>query len=520
MEEVVQTLAEEGVLDGERGNYRLEQRANRLAHLSHRARGTRGADRPPAPEEKALLQQLAVIGREFPLSLVRQVVPQPEEELYRLLASLQQQRVSLRTAGVPRSGVHLQARPDPGGGLQHGAAGATKALHERTAKRSKRCTAPRLRSTTASWRITTAAVATPRKPWSTSTWRATGGATLGQCGSDHSSDHRLRAAQHLPDTRERAQQELTLHLALGVAVTGHQRGFLAGSESYLYPGPGAVPAGGGTPALSGLCGAAAFHLARGRTRKRRKTGRAMLRLGPEGRTNPALLLEAHLALGELVLSGRIAARPQSIWSKGLRSMISSNTATAGLSFEDTIWRSLACAMAAWSLWRLGYPDQALKKNARHACTRPRRSSHPLTLGFALAFAAYVYSSCGERHDPRERAEVGITLCDRARVSRIGSARNFSGLGTRCNKASRKKGLHRYDKVWPLPQTTWVQNWTDPYYLALLAETYGKLDEPERAAQLAEALAGQKNRRAFYEAELYRLKRRADAPKSKVQASKV
>ncbi len=42
-----------------------------------------------APEEKTLLQQLAVIGREFPLSLVRQVITQPEEELHRLLAALQ-----------------------------------------------------------------------------------------------------------------------------------------------------------------------------------------------------------------------------------------------------------------------------------------------------------------------------------------------------------------------------------------------------------------------------------------------
>src|SRR5206468_10094751 len=34
-----------------------------------------------APEEKDLLQQLAVIGREFPLSLLRHVIPQPEDEL-------------------------------------------------------------------------------------------------------------------------------------------------------------------------------------------------------------------------------------------------------------------------------------------------------------------------------------------------------------------------------------------------------------------------------------------------------
>ena len=89
MEEVVQTLAEEGALVGARGNYRLEKVPTEL-HISPTVQGVLAAriDRLTA-DEKALLQQLAVIGREFPLSLVRQVVTQPEEELYRLLASLQ-----------------------------------------------------------------------------------------------------------------------------------------------------------------------------------------------------------------------------------------------------------------------------------------------------------------------------------------------------------------------------------------------------------------------------------------------
>ena len=42
-----------------------------------------------APEEKALLQTLAVIGREFSSSLLRKVVTQPEDELHQLLARLQ-----------------------------------------------------------------------------------------------------------------------------------------------------------------------------------------------------------------------------------------------------------------------------------------------------------------------------------------------------------------------------------------------------------------------------------------------
>jgi predicted ATPase len=45
-------------------------------------------DRPTA-EEKKLLQTLSVIGKEFPLSLLRQMVDQPEDDLHRLLSRLQ-----------------------------------------------------------------------------------------------------------------------------------------------------------------------------------------------------------------------------------------------------------------------------------------------------------------------------------------------------------------------------------------------------------------------------------------------
>src|SRR5215470_9932711 len=84
MEEVVQTLAEEGVLSGERGHYRVDKTPPEL-HISPTVQGVLAAriDRL-APDEKALVQQLAVIGREFPVSLLRQVIAQPEDELHRL----------------------------------------------------------------------------------------------------------------------------------------------------------------------------------------------------------------------------------------------------------------------------------------------------------------------------------------------------------------------------------------------------------------------------------------------------
>jgi len=101
MEEVVQTLVDEQGLSGERGHYRLAQPVMDL-RLPPTVQGVIAArlDRL-TPAEKALLQQLAVIGRECPLALVRQVIAQPEGELYRLLATLQHKEFLYDQPGVP-----------------------------------------------------------------------------------------------------------------------------------------------------------------------------------------------------------------------------------------------------------------------------------------------------------------------------------------------------------------------------------------------------------------------------------
>ncbi|WP_255856536.1 ATP-binding protein [Marinobacterium rhizophilum] len=89
LEEVVQTLAEEEVLSGEPGQYRLQQAPANL-HIPTTVQGVLSAriDRL-AMTEKALLQTLAVIGKDFPWSLVQQVVGPPEDELRRGLSRLQ-----------------------------------------------------------------------------------------------------------------------------------------------------------------------------------------------------------------------------------------------------------------------------------------------------------------------------------------------------------------------------------------------------------------------------------------------
>ena len=116
MEEIVQALREQGLLSGET---RRSASLPEDLHLPPTVQGVLAAriDRLP-PEEKALLQTLAIIGKEFSLSLLKQVVEQREDELLSLLAHLASGRIHLPTARVSRGRIHLQARADPGSGVQ------------------------------------------------------------------------------------------------------------------------------------------------------------------------------------------------------------------------------------------------------------------------------------------------------------------------------------------------------------------------------------------------------------------
>jgi predicted ATPase len=88
MEEIVQSLFEDGVLQRD-GTVKLARSMNSVkVTATVQAVLAARIDRLP-PEEKELLQTLGVLGREFPLSLIRAVVAKSDDELKRLLNDLQ-----------------------------------------------------------------------------------------------------------------------------------------------------------------------------------------------------------------------------------------------------------------------------------------------------------------------------------------------------------------------------------------------------------------------------------------------
>ena len=137
MEEIVQELVEAGSAGAatRRAATALDAPYRPTLHIPTTVQGVLAAriDRL-APDEKALLQQLAVIGREFPLSLVRQVITQPEDELYRLLASLQHKEFLYEQPAFPEVEYifkHALTQEVAYGSVLHE---RRKALHEHTAQ--------------------------------------------------------------------------------------------------------------------------------------------------------------------------------------------------------------------------------------------------------------------------------------------------------------------------------------------------------------------------------------------------
>jgi predicted ATPase len=161
--------------------------------------------------------------------------------------------------------------------------------------------------------------------------------------------------------------------------------------------------------------------------------------------------------------------------------------------------------AAWNLWCLGYPEQALK-NMQDALHLAHEVAHPHTLVLALNNAAYCYQFRHEATAVREQAEALLTLAAeqgsafRATVGTIMRDWALAATGQ-----LEEPGVRIQEKLAALGVTG--SGLAHPYFQALQAEIYGKMGRPEEGlAALAEAAAiVQRTGEQWYEAELYRLK---------------
>ena len=216
----------------------------------------------------------------------------------------------------------------------------------------------------------------------------------------------LELLKTLPDTPERTQQELTLQLALSDALFT-VKGYAAPEvEKTVTRARELCQQLEETPQLFPvLWRLMVFYNNRGEFQTARELSEQMMRLA-QSVQDRYLLSIAHMALGATLywLGELTSARPHleqaiALYDPQKHPRSTVNTADP---------RVDCLSYAAWTLWHLGYPDQALKRS-HEALALAEGLSHPFSLAYALGCAAQFHLLRREGQLARERAEAVITL---------------------------------------------------------------------------------------------------------------
>jgi tetratricopeptide (TPR) repeat protein len=163
--------------------------------------------------------------------------------------------------------------------------------------------------------------------------------------------------------------------------------------------------------------------------------------------------------------------------------------------------------AAWTLWQLGYPDQALQRS-HEAVALAEELSHPFGLAYTLGAASLFHLFRREGQLARGRAEALITLSTEQGFPYYLAWGMIMWGGALAEQGQVQEGIAQ------------MRQRRNPFILALLAEAYGKVGQVEEGLTvLAEALAFvDKTGARAYEAELYRLKGELSRQSRQVETS--
>jgi predicted ATPase/class 3 adenylate cyclase len=213
--------------------------------------------------------------------------------------------------------------------------------------------------------------------------------------------------QTLPETPARLQHALTLHIALGAALQ-IAKGNAAPEVEHAYTQARALcQQASETPQLVPvLFGLWRYYFARAQLYTARELGDTLLRLAHRAHDS-ALAVLAHYALGgaSFYLGALPAARQ--LLEAGLALYMPDQR--RALVFHMGQDLGVSCgAFAAWALWGLGYPDQALAR-LHETLALAHALSHPLSLAFARVFAAFIYQCRRDVLAVYEQAEAAAAL---------------------------------------------------------------------------------------------------------------
>ncbi len=488
MEEVVRTLAEEGIIVGEPAGYRTGTATVSL-HIPTTVQGVVASriDRLPQAQ-KELLQTLAIIGKDFSLRLVRCVAALPEQELPQLLGDLQRSDFIFERPAFPEVEYAFKHAL-----IQEVAANSLllsqrSKLHERTAEAIESLYPGRLDDYLNELAHHYSKSGNARK--AIRYLHLAGEQALQQSAQREGIRHlgaALELLRTLADTPERTREEIRLLLTLGpawIAARGH--GSAEVEETYSQALALCERDGGMPERFSAQSGVWSHYLLRADLERAYVLAERLLRIAQD-MNDPERLAEAHRALGVTLLRlGKIGvARHHMEQALTLH--------RPGRKSYDHLLRLVRNpavhirSTLSWILWYLGLPDQS-RNRCEEALELARAAADPFGLALSLIFAAELYLRRDEAQKSLEYADAAIAVSSErgfphyeawgtilrgwalARLGKHEEGIALMRLGLRAHRAT-KSGLGRSS------------------LLGLLADAYGKAGKYDRALRvLRHALA--------------------------------
>jgi len=314
----------------------------------------------------------------------------------------------------------------------------------------------------------------------------------------------IELISNLPKTREIVNEELCLHLTLGVP--------LIAIEGYASPNVGEVymkarqfydQLGDSPDVAEVLWGLWTFHTLSGELETARDIAEEFLRLS-ERLPYAGLAMRGHWAL-EITFThiGNFELAVDH-FEKALALYDPVRHRDDSFLYALNPGVAMPC-FAAWALWFLGRTDEAVKR-MDEAVALAVELSEPHGLAHAQLFASVLHQFRGDHRMTQRYAEAVSELSQAHGLMLYGAMANVMKGWVLSEQGREEEGIERMrDGLAALEVTATAL--VRPHFLGLLAEALAKLGQLDEAwAQLDEATTiVSNNGERYYEAELYRLK---------------
>jgi predicted ATPase len=314
----------------------------------------------------------------------------------------------------------------------------------------------------------------------------------------------LELLGRLPDTPQRAKQQLRLQLSLGVPLIVTE-GYAAADVGSAYMRARELCQQlGETPEISqALWGLWTFHILRAELGTAREIAEEFLRLS-ERLPYPGFAMRAHLVMEVTCMHVGEFASAMEHFDKTFSLYDPERHCDDAFLYTQDPGVGMRC-FAAWALWFLGQPDQALDR-MQEALTLARELREPHGMAHALLFAAILHQLRREPRTAQEYAEAVLAVCSEHRLVMYKAQATIMRGWTLIEQGRQEEGIEQMRQGFAAYQGTDTQL-LRPHFWTLLAEALGKARKTEEGLRGLEesAEAAQLNGDASYLAELYRIK---------------